>query len=91
MAATDPFKGASNYTSPPRNAEIVTPSDANELAHVTRAISLSSEGDLAVVMADGDALTIPSGHLAAGVLHPMQVKQVKDTGTASGLSIIAWW
>lgn len=62
---------------------LITPHDTNELAYVTRAISFATAGALAVVMENGDDVIIPSGALAAGVMHPLRIKKIKLTGTGA--------
>jgi hypothetical protein len=51
---------------------------------VTRAIILGAAGDVAVVLKNGDSITLPA--LAAGVIYPVRVSRVLATGTtATGL------
>lgn len=87
MDATDGYSSSGkSIIEPARGGFLITPSDADELAQVTRAISFGTAGALAVVMQDGSDFIIPSGALAAGIMHPLRIKQVKSTGTtASGL------
>lgn len=59
----------------------VTPSNSEDLpGGVTRALILSTDGDVAVTYANGaeDTLT-----LVAGVVHPLQVARVRSTGTTA--------
>lgn len=91
MAAIDNFLTYKDgLDSPYRNVALVTPHDTNELSYVTRGISFDTAGDLKVVTAGGQTVTIPSGSLVAGVIHPLRVKQVYSTGTAA-LDIVAYW
>jgi hypothetical protein len=69
---------------------LVTKHDTNELTYFTRGISFAVAGDLAVVTAGGETVVIPSGALAAGIVHPLRVKQVLSTGTAA-TGIVAYW
>ncbi len=81
MAATDDFgTQASGTSSPARHVILITPHDTDELSHVTRGISFSVAGALVVVTQGGETVTIPSGSLAAGIIHPLAVKIVKSTG-----------
>lgn len=66
---------------------LITPHATNELAYVTRGISFGTAGALEVVLeGDTNSVVIPSGALAAGVIHPLRVKRVVSTGTtASGI------
>ena len=50
---------------------------------LSRGISMSAEGALKVEYPRGTIDTIPAGHLAAGVIHPMHVCRVFDTGTGA--------
>ena len=85
MAATDGFSSTGkSVIEPARGGFLITASDADELAQVTRAISFGTAGALAVVMQDGSDFIIPSGALAAGVMHPLRIKKVKNTGTTAG-------
>lgn len=84
MPATNNFSNhRTGLTSPADGAELVTPSDSNELTYVSRGISFAGAGTLTVVMNDNTTITIPSGALSAGVIHPIRVKQVKSTGTTA--------
>lgn len=70
------------------NGEEWTPHDSNELPQMSRAIAIAEAGAVCVVYADGTEHTIPSGVLAAGILHPLKVKAIKATGTdASVVSV----
>mgnify|MGYP003529668988 CR=1 FL=1 len=86
MAATDLFTHSVGATSPAENAFTITPHDTNELAFVTRGLYLGVSGDVAVTMANGDEVTFLN--MAAGIIHPLRVKIVKDTGTDADLGII---
>lgn len=87
MAATDNYASSGkSVIEPARGGFLITAHDTNELDQVTRAISFGTAGALAVVMQDGSDFIIPSGALAAGVMHPLRIKKVKSTGTtASGI------
>jgi hypothetical protein len=91
MAASDAFStNKAALGTPAEHVALVTPHDTNELSYVTRGISFKTAGDLKVVTVGGETVVIPSGALAAGVIHPLRVKQVYDTGTAA-VSIVAYW
>jgi hypothetical protein len=70
---------------PGRSAEAISPDDDNELAFITRGLYVGTSGDVAVVLAAAtDPVTF--GALAAGVVHPLRVRKVLETGTsASGI------
>ncbi len=76
-------------TAPGNRVALITPSDATEL-NPTRGISFAAEGALAVEDAEGNSVTIPSGALAAGVIHPLSLKKVKATGTTA-TGIVGYW
>lgn len=59
----------------------VTPDDATDLSGLTRAIILGGSGDVAVVLKNGDTLTLPA--LAAGVIYPLRAVRVLATGTTA--------
>lgn len=81
MAAVD--KSLGGLGEPAIHATAVTPSDADELAVVSRALYIGGAGDVAVVTYGGDAVTL-SGATAGSVI-PIRVKQVKATGTTATL------
>ena len=81
MAAIDKSRGG--LGEPAVYADAVTPSDADELSTVSRALFVGGAGDVAVVMLSGDAVTF--GGVTAGSFLPIRVKQVKSTGTTATL------
>ncbi|MCF7702206.1 hypothetical protein GLR48_23630 [Loktanella sp. M215] len=66
--------------SPVSHAFAVSPSDANDLVKVTRALHLGGAGNLRVIMADGTTVTFTA--MAAG-WHPVRVRRVLATGTTA--------
>lgn len=90
MAAVDQFQTTKkNILESAVGGFLITASDANELAYITRALSFTTAGAIAVVMEDGSDFIIPSGALAAGIMHPLRIKKIKTTGTtASGF--VGW-
>ena len=85
-------------TEPPSKAYLVTPDNTNYLyddAHTndkpicSRGISFGTAGTLKVEFPDGTQVTIPSGALAAGVIHPMKIVKVFATGTGAS-DIVVW-
>lgn len=74
--------------SPIRDATAVTPSDSATLPTVTRAIYVGQPGDVAVLMAGGQAVTFQA--VQAGTMLPIRVGAVKATGTSAG-GILALW
>ena len=69
--------------SPATNAVEVTPSDTVDLAQPARGIAIGAVGDLKILTLDGQTVTLPSGILAAGLIHPLGVKRVFATGTVA--------
>lgn len=71
-----------------RNAALVTPNDSTDLTAMTRAVYVGTGGNLAVVMAGGQTVTLPS--IPNGALLPICVSRIRATSTtASG--IVAFW
>ena len=65
------------------DAFLVTPSDSVDFSSVTRAISFAGVGTLTILTQDGTVVTIPSGALAAGVMHPIGAQRVNSTNTTA--------
>lgn len=72
------------------NAAAVTPSDSTDLTTPGRGVCFASIGALKVTMVNGDVVTFPSGTLAAGVIHPLQVQRVWATGTTATNIMVVW-
>lgn len=81
MAAIDQFGKSPNLNDPAISAFAITPHDTNELAFVTRALYVGGDGNAAVVMQNGEAVTFTG--LKAGVLYPLRVRAVKSTNTTA--------
>lgn len=73
----------STPSDPPQHITLVTPNNSTDLAYVTRAISFAVTGDIKVTTLGGETVIIPSGALAAGVQHSMQLTRIWATGTAA--------
>lgn len=81
--AKDPYAQRSiPVNSYARNAFQVTPSDTNNLPTYAKALYIGTEGNIAVVPVnaadDTDVVTFVVG---TGVILPIQVRRVMDTGT----------
>jgi hypothetical protein len=76
---------ASGMGAPARGGFAVTPSDAVDLPHETRAIYVGASGDLSLVMVDGTAVTLCG--IVAGSLLPVRVTRVKATNTTADLLV----
>lgn len=83
----DPYKNLGlSLSSPAVSAFAATPDDGADLPATTRAVWVGGAGDLAVRMASGDDVVIPT---ATGML-PIRVDRILATGTtASG--VVALW
>ena len=79
MAAVDKTQGG--IGEPAAYAVAVTPSDADELATVSRALYIGGAGNLVVVTYGGDTVTLVGA--TAGSIIPIRVKQVKATSTTA--------
>lgn len=91
IAYTDDFSAARpSLGSPYTHCALVTPSNTDDLAHCTQAISITAAADVKVDMLGGETVVIPSGALAAGVLHRIRATRVYSTGTGS-TTVVAWW
>jgi hypothetical protein len=74
-------------TEPAANAAAITPNNGADLAANTRGLYVGVSGDVKVDMVTGGTgITFVS--LAAGIVHPLQVKRVYATGTTA-TSIVA--
>lgn len=86
--ASNPQRGS--VVAPLDHLAIVTPSDSVDLSHVSRALYLSAVGAVKLTTVGGETVTIASGVLAAGVLHPIRATRIFATGT-DAITIIAGW
>lgn len=82
---TDEFEHhAISLTAPVTASDTITPDDAIDLPHVTRAIYVGVGGTLVVRMQSGDVATL--ANVQPGVLYPLRVARVLAAGTtAAGL------
>lgn len=85
MPITDTFSDfTTGLSSPVCGGFDIAPNDGADLQGITRAIILGGAGDVAVVLKNGDTITLPA--LAVGVIYPVRVARVLATGTtATGL------
>lgn len=79
----DPFDSVTdNVISPARNAFPITPADAPDLLHATKALYVGTGGDLKVRLIDADAdvsfINVPSGSVIA-----IRAVAVRATGTTA--------
>lgn len=77
---TDRFRNhASGMDSPASHGFVVTPHDTNDLPETTRALYVGGAGNIALILASGQALTF--SNVPAGAFLPIRVSAVKSTGT----------
>jgi len=75
-------------TMPAFEGAAVSPSDTEDLTTNSRGIYVGVSGDLKVTLVTGTTLTFVG--IAAGIVHPLQVKKVFDTLTTA-TNILALW
>ena len=85
MPISDQFENFhTGLNSPIEGGFDITPDDANDLPSVTRALMVTSEGNVAVSLRNGDTITLPG--LTPGVIYPLRITRVLASGTtATGL------
>jgi hypothetical protein len=85
----DPFSGtATGISGPASNAAAITPNDTTDLGTVCRGIYVGGAGDLAVITAGGDTVTLTA--VAVGVVYPLRVSRVLATGTTATNLVAVW-
>lgn len=76
------FQGrADQFSAPARRGFAIAASDAADLPAETRAIYVGTGGDLALVLASGDQITLAG--IAGGMLLPVRARRVIATGTTA--------
>lgn len=90
MAAAIQKTPAGGMEVPAPHVALVTPDDSNDLTNASRAVSFAAAGALKVTTVGGETVVIPSGALAAGVMHAIAVTRVWAAGTTA-TSIVAYW
>jgi len=84
---TDTFADhVTDISSPPSNAVQVTPSDTTDLAYVTRAIYVGTQGDVRLLTHEGQDI-IYKDLIGTKVI---RAARIFSTGTTAG-SIVAEW
>ncbi len=85
MPAEDDFDSKITQLNSPINGGFdIEPDDGADLDKIPRALMVATGGDVAVILRDGTALTLPE--LAPGVIYPIRARRVLVTGTvASGI------
>jgi hypothetical protein len=67
---------------PGERAFLITPSDSANLTYATRGLYVGIIGDVHVITAGGDDVTFID--MAAGVIHPVRIRQILASGTNAG-------
>ena len=81
MPAADNFNSNPSQSGPITRSLLVAPSDAAELAEVTRALHCNVSGNVNLIM-QGDTAAVVKA-VIAGVTYPWRVKQVRLTSTTA--------
>jgi hypothetical protein len=71
----------SGLIDPADSAFVITPSDTENLEQVTRGLYVGVAGDVRAVTAAGNTITFTA--LAAGIVHPLRIRQVTASGTTA--------
>lgn len=88
MPPIDTFKPHSQgLESPASNFVAVAPSDSTELAVLPRFLIIGTAGNVSLVNADGQSVTIP---VQAGQVLPLRPSKVNATGTTATGIVAAW-
>lgn len=72
---------ADAISAPAQYGFAISPSDVADLAAETRGLWVGASGDLALVLASGDEVTIAGA--VGGSLLPLRVRRVKASGTTA--------
>ncbi len=81
MPINDPYAEFSNAVDGPIIGGFAITPGASDLPTVTRAVMVAGGGDLAVVLRNGDALTLPA--LVPGSVYPLRLTRVVVAGTTA--------
>ena len=65
----------------------VTQSDTADNAAGSRGMLVDGSGALKIVYQTGEEVTYTTHPFATGVLHPVRIKRVYDTGTDAGVTV----
>lgn len=70
-----------SLSGPASSGFTIVPSDASDLAEVTRGIYVGQGGDLSAVMLSGEQVLLKS--VPAGTVLPLRVRRVRSTDTTT--------
>ena len=88
--AVDFYTGSAGHAAIPTLSDTVNLKDVNGNEIVTRGVSFSGAGAIKVTTAAGEIVTIPSGSLAVGTIHPVAWSRIWSTGTAATNLVVYW-
>lgn len=74
---------AVGHDGPLRQGQVIAPSDSDDLGFETRAIYVGASGDLTVSLAQSPDQSVTLKGLLAGVIYPLAVHRVLQTGTTA--------
>ena len=77
-----------SLTSPAIDGTMISPDDAVDLPHVTRAIYVGTGGQIAAELASGVAVNLVG--VAGGTLLPLRVRKILASGTTAA-NIVGLW
>jgi hypothetical protein len=85
VTATDKFALAQEGLESPASVfAMISPSNTDDLAHISREITVGVPGDVAVLLPDGlTSVTIPESVWTVQPVQAIRVKRIKATGTAA--------
>lgn len=71
---------------------LITKHDSTNATRVTRGLAWKGAGAVKVTTPDGTDVVIADGVLTPGVIHPLRVVRVWDTGTGAGATdFVGFW
>lgn len=83
MAVHSQFPGRSaSVSGPARDAFVIVPDDANDLATMARALYVGAAGDLSIVTPSGNDVVFAG--VPSGTILPVSAIRVLDEGTSAG-------
>ena len=77
-----------NLNSPIRSGAPITPNYGSDLPVMPRAIYVGIGGDLAVILADGDSVTLAA--VPGGIILPVRARRVRQSGTSASALVALW-
>lgn len=72
---------ADAISAPAQRGFAITPADGADLAAETRGLWVGGSGDIALVLASGDEITLAG--VVGGSILPLRLRRIKATGTSA--------